>query len=308
MKKVLVIGGNGFIGKNIVDYLVVHNYEVGIYDLSLVTRAGVRCYQGDILGDKNLENIIKVYDVIIYLISAIMPQESMDKPTSAYLTDIPLLLKVLEICKKFEKKRIIYSSSGGTIYGESKDANSEEICGHPECHYGICKHTCENILLLYNKLFSMENIILRLSNPYGLYQNSKNGVGVITAMTLSAIKDQVINIWGDGENIRDFVKIEDVVNGFAKAIDWKFEQDCIPIFNIGSGKPVKINDIAHIISDEIEGVTIKYLPKRNFDVRCNYLNILKAKQMLKYEESENVLKDIRDYVKCLVEGKNEIVE
>ncbi len=156
MEKILVIGGNGFIGKNLVDYLVKLGYEVGVYDLSYSERKDIKSYKGDILNDKQLEEVLSEYSKIVYLISAIMPQKSMDEPTSAYLTDIPLLIKVLEVCKKIGGKQIIYSSSGGTIYGDNEIANSERTCGNPDCHYGICKQTCENILLLYNKIFSMK--------------------------------------------------------------------------------------------------------------------------------------------------------
>lgn len=300
--KILVIGGNGFIGKNLVDSLVKVGYEVGIYDLVYSERKDVKSYKGDILNDEQLEEILREYSKIVYLISAIMPQKSMDEPTSAYLTDIPLLIKVLEICKKIGGKQIIYSSSGGTIYGENEVANSERTCGNPDCHYGICKQTCENILLLYNKIFSMKNIILRISNPYGKYQNGKNGVGVITAMTIKAIKERKIDVWGDGENARDFVSIEDVVQGFIAAIKWNFEEGCIPIFNIGSGVPTKIKDIIAIICDEISDININYMPERPFDVKCNYLDISKAKKILGYRVSDAVGSSIRKHIRNL---KNE---
>lgn len=302
MEKILVIGGNGFIGKNLVDYLVKLGYEVGVYDLSYSERKDIKSYKGDILNDKQLEEVLNEYSKIVYLISAIMPQKSMDEPTSAYLTDIPLLIKVLEVCKKIGGKQIIYSSSGGTIYGDNEIANSERTCGNPDCHYGICKQTCENILLLYNKIFSMKNIILRISNPYGEYQNRKNGVGVITAMTIKALKEGKIDVWGNGENVRDFVAIEDVVKGFVSAIKWEFDAKCIPVFNIGSGVPTKIKDIISIICDEVSDIDINYMPERPFDVKCNYLDISKAQNILGYRVSDTVDSSIRKHIRRL---KNE---
>ena len=307
MKKILVIGGNGFLGKNIVNDLLKNKFEIGVYDLNLVERDNVLCYRGNIIDDENLYNIIKNYDTIIYLISAIMPQQSMDEPMSSYLTDIPLLLKLLEVCKTTGVNQIIYASSGGTIYGDNFEANSEEVSGRPSCHYGICKQTCENILLLYNKLFNMKNIILRISNPYGPYQNGKNGVGVITSLTLSAIKEKKIFIWGDGKNIRDFISVEEVAQAFIKAIKWQFDSNYIPVFNIGSGKPITINHIVEIIKKEIPNIGVEYFSEREFDVKCNFLNVSKATNLLGVNTSKDVIGQIRKYVQYLIknEGNNE---
>lgn len=297
-KRVLVIGGNGFIGKNVTEYLREKEYCVGGYDLKKPSDSQKVFYEGDIIHDDNLEKIFSQYDAVIYLISAIMPKQSMDEPLSSYTTDVPLLIKTLETCKSVGVKRIIYASSGGTVYGDSEVANREDMFLEPINHYAICKVTCEKILMLYNQLYQMENVALRISNPYGKYQRVESGVGAVTAFTTELLKGEKIVLWGDGENARDFVDIKSVAKAFQLAVEWEMDKTCIPVFNIGSGERTTLNHLIQIIADEI-GVQaeIDYQPKRNFDVRCNYLDIAKAKHHLGYALDHSVETNIREYVR-----------
>ena len=300
MKKILVIGGNGFIGKNVVDRLIEENYKVGVYDLVCGKREGVNYYTGDVINDDYFEAILLEYDIIIYLISAIMPQRSMKEPLSAYMTDIPLLIKTLEVCKKIGIKRIIYASSGGTIYGNCEIANVEDKYLSPINHYAICKLTCEKILSLYNNLYGMENMILRIANPYGKGQKLESGVGVITTFTRHALIDGRIQLYGDGGNIRDFIDIEEVSKAFQLAVEWKFIKEITPVFNVGSGKGISLIDLIQIIQNTLKSeMVIEYLPERNFDVHCNYLCMKKTKRYLGFEPDNGVKRRIEKYIRNL---------
>lgn len=297
-KRVLVIGGNGFIGKNVMEYLREKEYCVGGYDLNMPASFQGSFYEGDIIHDDNLDKILSQYNTVIYLISAIMPKQSMEEPLSSYTTDVPLLIKTLETCKSVGIKRIIYASSGGTVYGDSETANNENMILEPINHYAICKVTCEKILMLYNQLYEMENVALRISNPYGKYQRVESGVGAVAAFTTELLKGEKIVLWGDGENARDFVDIKSVAKAFHLAVEWEMDKTCIPVFNIGSGERTTLNHLIQIIADEM-GVQaeIDYQPKRNFDVRCNYLDIAKAKAHLGYSLDHSAEANIREYVR-----------
>lgn len=298
MNRVLVVGGNGFIGKNIVEALLEQKYDVAIYDMIGNSTLGVETYVGKILDDEEFGKILSNFDTIIYLVSAIMPKQSMDFPQSSYETDIPLLVYTLEKCRENGIKKVIYSSSGGTIYGDNKKANKENDTTSPINHYGICKLTCEKILLLYNNLYHMDNIILRVSNPYGKYQRIESGVGVINTLTVEYLKGSSLKIWGDGENIRDFIDVSDVASAFVKAIELQSNVNFIPIFNVGSGVPISVNDIVSLISDELGGTAeVVYLPSRKFDVKCNYLDISKTKKYLGIVSDVDVKVKIRNYIK-----------
>lgn len=298
MKKILVIGGNGFIGKNVVDLLLAKHYHVGVYDVAPSSLDNITSYVGDIVNDNNFETIIGSYEAIVYLISAIMPKQSMDEPLSSYSNDIPLLIKTLEACKKHGIKRVIYASSGGTIYGDNIHANKENLLSQPINHYAICKLTCENILMLYNQLYGMKNIVLRIANPYGKYQRIASGVGAVTAFTYHLIKGEQISIWGDGENIRDYIDVKYVAEAFSLAIEWENPESILPIFNVGSGVGVSLNNLVQIIADEL-GIKpqIEYSPNRNFDVKSNYLDMTKTKRLLGLKLPENPENSIREYVR-----------
>lgn len=300
MKRVLVIGGNGFIGGNIVDYFLNRNCEIGVYDLKKGLKAGVTYFSGDIINDDRLEQIVAGYETIVYLISAIMPQKSMDEPLSSYLTDVPLMIRTLETAKESGVRRIVYASSGGTIYGDSEVANIEDKPLNPINHYAICKLTCEKILFLYNDLFGMENVVLRIANPYGRGQRLESGVGAITTFTRHILADEKIDLYGDGRNVRDYIDVEEVARAFYLAVEWKFEKNITPVFNVGSGKGLSLNDIIKLISEYLKvSPKISFLPQRKFDVRCNYLDMNKSKQYLGFCPNGIPEEGIKKYVQSL---------
>lgn len=293
--KVLIMGGNGFIGRNLANYFVQQGIDVGIYDL-FVSDSNIKTYQGNIITDDNLNEIIKQYDTVIYLINSVSPKKSMDFPEASYTQDIPMLLRTLECCINENVKRVIFSSSGGTVYGEGNNITlSEDMMEKPINHYAICKLTSEKILQLYNNLYGMENIILRISNPYGIGQNPASGVGAITTFAQKIIADEKIMIYGDGSTSRDFIHIDDVCEAFYKAFMWKFDNNVTPVFNVGSGQAISLNQIVEIVSNALEKEPmVEYLPSRTFDVKHNVLDMEKAKTYLGFcpqgDETENIKK------------------
>lgn len=297
MKKVLVIGGNGFIGTNVTNYLINNGVYTSTYDL-YKGNVGIENYQGNILDDENFESIIEGNDAIIYLITTVSPKKSMESPESAYKIDIPLLIKTLDICVKKNVKRVIFSSSGGTIYGETYTEKArEDDMKFPINNYAICKLTCENILNMYNNLYSMENISLRISNPYGVGQRPESGVGVITTFVDKICKCEELNLFGDGTITRDFVDVSNVAAAFYNAVNWNFVKDIDPVFNIGSGNGISLNEIIEIIEQTLNvAASINYLPKREFDVQNNVLDVSKAKKYLGYKPSLDEKKLIKEYI------------
>ena len=297
MKRVLIVGGSGFIGSAITDFLKVRGYDVGVYDKVLRNTNGVHYYHGNILEDKELIEIFREYEVLIYLISSIMPQDSMDNPSCSYSTDIPLLLHTLNACKSAGIKRIIYSSSGGSVYGEQiAPSKEDETIPDPINHYAICKLTCEKILLLYNHLYEMENIVLRISNPYGLNQQLSSGVGAVTAIAKKVIRGDVIQIYGDGENIRDYLSVKDVAKAFYLAIGWKYSSEVNPVFNVGSGEGLSLNQVIYLISRAIEkNPCVSYIQPREFDLKYNVLDMNKTEKYLGRITEKHAKEEIRDF-------------
>ena len=298
-KKVLIMGGNGFIGSNIANYLFDRGYEVDIYDL-FAKDNGYKNYVGNILTDDHLEEIIANYDNIIYLITSVSPKKSMEFPEESYTQDVPMLIRVLDICKKYgENKKVIFSSSGGTVYGEGKGKRLSEdsVVEQPINHYAICKLACEKILLLYNKLYKMNNVILRIANPYGKGQNPASGVGVITTFADRIIKGEKITLYGDGNTIRDFIDIDSVSEAFYRALEWKNEENIPAVFNVGSGIPMSLTQIIQIISNVLKiQPQIEFLPEREFDVKENVLDMSKSMKHLGLNTSNNHQEKIEEYI------------
>lgn len=308
--KVLVMGGNGFIGKNIVNYFLEKGINADIYDLFISPSLTSNTYQGNILTDDHLNDIISEYQTIIYLITSVSPKKSMDFPETSYVQDIPMLLRTLNCCiNNNSTKRVIFASSGGTVYGEGYGMALKEdfTIEQPINHYAICKIACEKILQLYNKLYNMENIILRISNPYGFGQNPNSGVGAITTFATKIIQNEEIILFGDGTISRDFIHIEAVSDAFYKAYLWDFDSSISPVFNIGSGQDITLNQVINIISEALElEPRIQYLSERPFDVKHNILDISKAKKYLEYNPKDDQEEHIKRYVKQLKSGGSNV--
>ena len=198
MEKVLVIGGSGFIGHNVINCLKAHGCYIGNYSQSLAENADEN-YIGDVFSETNFSEIVSKYDRIVYLITTVSPTRSMDNPTEPYTYDIPMLIKTLDIARTNGVKRVVFASSGGTVYGDNGFVKSkEEDFNEPRNHYAICKLTCEKILEMYNKLYGMENISLRISNPFGPYQRVESSVGAITIFANNIMEGKQINLYGNG--------------------------------------------------------------------------------------------------------------
>ena len=301
-KKVLVMGGNGYIGRNIVKAFNAHSETVDVYDL-FGDENDIHFLQGNVIDDEKLDETVSRFDTVIYLISSVSPKKSMDEPESAYVNDIPMLIKVLDSCVHSGCKRVIFASSGGTVYGEGEGrVLSEDSYCQPINHYAICKEASEKILLMYNQRYGMENMILRVSNPYGPGQNPKSGVGAITIFTRKVLADEDITLYADPDTVRDYINIHDVAEAFYQATYYDFDKDVVPVYNIGSGKGFSLRDIISIIADALDKkVNVKVVESRGYDVKYNVLNIEKAQNYLSYGSHEDEEDRIREYILKLKE-------
>lgn len=283
--RILVMGGNGFVGKNLIKELNEFGHEIICYDLSEYNGEG-SCISviGGMEEFDKIREIMKGVDVVYHLISTTTPKSSVENPEYCISSNVVGTLKLLEICKSNNIKHIIFTSSGGTVYGKNiTNPIDENHATDPVCTYGISKLAIEKLLHMYFELYGINYTIFRLANPYGRYQNPVSNQGAIMVFLYKAIRGDVIDIWGDGTVTRDYIFIDDVVN--AMTIPLK-RLDKSGLYNIGTGIGTDINGIVSMIS-EVTGLKLKvqYHECRAIDVQENILSIDKIKKELNWNPS-----------------------
>jgi UDP-glucose 4-epimerase len=246
MKKILVTGGAGFIGSHIVDRLIEENHKVVVIDnLSTGSRSNLNkkaeFLKMDIC-DKKLADVFKKekFDYVFHLAAQIDVRKSVENPQKSATDNILGSLNILENCKEYKIKKIIFTSTGGAIYGDASIIPTPE--GYPEnplSPYGIEKLSVDKYLNYYYKVFKLPYISLRLGNVYGPRQNSKGEAGAIAIFADKMIKGESPIINGPGKNTRDFVYVGDVVDANILAMKSKKTG----VYNIGTGKETNINTI-----------------------------------------------------------------
>lgn len=247
MSKILVTGGAGFIGSHLVDQLIKLDHDVTIIDnLSTGNRNNInskaKFYNIDICN--NLDEIFDAgqFGYVFHLAAHINLRKSFSSPYMDAQNNIMGSLNLIENCVRYEAK-IIFSSTGGAIYnkGESLPWNEEDEA-KPESPYGLSKLTIENYLRIY-KNYGLESTVLRYSNVYGPRQDARGEAGVISIFISNALKNEPICIFGNGEQTRDFVYVDDVVGANIHCMDNKV----LGAFNVSTEMATSVNDIAELI-------------------------------------------------------------
>ncbi len=281
--KCLVLGGNGFIGSHLVDKLVNARFAVRVLDKYperyRAPLIGVEYIYEDTGNRGIITESLKDIDIVFHLVSTTTPKTSNDDTVFDVQSNLVSTLYLLDQCVKQQIKKIVFTSSGGTVYGvPDKLPISEDHTLDPISSYGIVKLTIEKYLQLYHRLYGLEYRIIRPSNPYGERQNPDGIQGAISVFLGKIAKNESIEIWGDGTIVRDFIYVKDLVDGIFAAATKNTDKK---IFNLGSGKGHSINDLLEIIKNAIDPTsTIEYKEGRVFDVPAIYLDIERAKQEL----------------------------
>ena len=281
----LVLGGNGFIGSHLVDRLLAEGHNVRVFDKyeehyrKPLTEVDYR--YGDFGNRGLLTEALTDMDVLVHLISTTLPKTSNDDPAFDVQSNVVETLFLLEQCITRKISKIVFMSSGGTIYGKPSILPiPENGPADPECSYGIAKLTIEKYLALFNRLYGLEYTILRPSNVYGSRQNPDGIQGAISVFLGRVARGVPIQVWGDGNVVRDYIYIDDLVDAINKAVEMSTPDR---IFNIGSGNGVSINKIIEIICQVTKrDKCVEYQAKRIFDVQEIYLDVRRARQQLNW--------------------------
>lgn len=284
--KLVVLGGAGFIGSHIVDRLLKDGHSIRIFDRPFVQKyrefnlnEKVEWYYGDITSRSNIREAIDGTDAVIHLISTTLPKSSNEDPVFDIESNLIGSINILESMVLLKVPKIIFISSGGTVYGKSNSVPIKESHStNPIVSYGVIKLAIEKYLYLYENLHNIKTVSLRVSNPYGERQKIENAQGAIGVFLDKAIKRNTIEIWGDGSIIRDYIYIQDVAEAFAKAIEYTGN---LSVFNIASGVGVSLLEIIYTIEDILEiKLERNYKAGRTIDIPINILcNQLALKEL-----------------------------
>ena len=272
------MGGSGFIGSHLCRLLLKEGYRVRIFDKLYGSRNLIEDIQdkieieeGDAEKAEDILRSLRDIDIAIDLIHTTVPGTSMNDPSYDVQSNIVSHTNWLSLLRNTKLKRIIYVSSGGTVYGvPQKNPVGEDHPTEPICSYGITKLAIEKYVAMYANIQGVEYRICRPSNVYGEGQHLNIGQGVIGVFLERCLKEQPIEIWGDGTVRRDYLYVTDMVQGIVKLINHRGDSR---IFNISSGIGCSLNDIIKLIRDELKITVIaQYITSRNFDVPLNVLD------------------------------------
>lgn len=298
MKKVLLLGGNGFIGTNLARILRQNKYGVISFDRNEAVEKinDVEYIIGDFFEDSEIFPIVDKCDIVVHCLCTLNPGNSNEEYLRGYEND---LIQTIKLCKRLidSNKKMLFISSGGTVYGkQDKMPINEKQLPCPINHYGSLKLCMENVMHAFNVQNGLHFVTARVANPYGPGQDYSRGVGFVDVVLKKAIRDETVEIWGDGSLIRDYVYIDDVCDALMKLLNYKGEEE---IFNIGTGVGTSQNDIVSLVNSLGYNVSVNYLAQRSVDLEKVILDSSKIKSCLKVQfiDINDGIKKYHDWLK-----------
>ena len=263
--KCVIFGGGGFIGSTIADRLLKDGHELRIFERPRVvpyrefeSSEKVEWMTGDFSSTHDVSDAVDGVDVVLHLVSTTLPKGSNDDPIYDVQTNVVASLQMLNAMVARKVGRIVFISSGGTVYGNPVYLPIDEK--HPTdplVSYGITKLAIEKYLHLFEHLHGIKAISLRVANPYGERQRIETAQGAVGVFLHRAISGIPLDIWGDGTVTRDYIHVNDVAEAFVRAIDYRGAKRT---FNISSGVGVSLNELIGMLENVLGRPIVRKLP------------------------------------------------
>lgn len=294
--RILVIGG-GFIGKAVVRRLIADGHQV-----SVVTRAprpssiaGVDWRHGDIVSACSPDTLSDV-DAIFCCHGTIAPATKLASVADALRSETLPMVDLAEMAAKNGIRRLVFVSSGGTVYGAASEIPTSEDCRPaPINTYGMTKVQTEYALLDVARQTKLRTTILRVSNPFGFDQVGTSRNGFVAAAISAALSGESLALWGDGSVVRDFVAVDDVADAASRALTDRGEKS--RVLNVGSGVGTSLQEVCDIVEDVVKRpLRIAFEQGRPVDVPINVLDIGRAAEQLGWRPRIGLRQGIEEIV------------
>ena len=299
--KTLVTGGAGFIGSNLARQLLADGHAVTILDnfqsghrINLDAVPQARFVEGDIRDKALVDALAEGVDAIFHLAASVGNKRSIDMPIDDAQTNILGTLNILEAARVHRVPKVVFSSSAG-IFGELKTLPiQEDHPVEPDSPYGASKLGAEKAGLAYAKLYGIRFVALRYFNVYGPHQRLDPYGNVIPIFVFRMLRGEPITIFGDGEQTRDFISVQDVVQANYRSA---LAPDVWGAFNIGSGTRISINALVEKLK-RITGVDarVTYGQPRAGDVRDSLADVSAARQAFGFDPAQTMDENLTRYV------------
>lgn len=300
MKTILIIGGYGFLGTNILKYIedyLKDQYRVLVIDRFPENRDGLvldcvaKSYAGDFSDSAFVDRVFSEnrIDLVIHSLSTTIPSLSFNARYDVVTNLIPTL-ELLNCMVRHEVKEIVYISSGGAVYGDSRGVPHKESDDvFPISSYGVVKLAIEKYLMQYARQYGLKPLILRLSNPFGPYHYSMQQ-GICNVAIDTALAGKPFTVWGNGMTRKDYIYVGD----FLKILFQLMQKGVFgEVFNIGSGHLASVNEILHIVKKNVPDFEWTYSDSMQNDVSQFELDTAKLRQVIGEHEFLGIEEGIR---------------
>jgi len=304
--KFLITGGAGFIGSHLAEELskkkinqiiIIDNLSTGRIENIKNFKKKINFIKADISKKGKWQNAFKKVDFVFHLAALADIVPSIDNPETYYQSNVTGTLNVLEACKKFNIKKLIYAASS-SCYGIPKDYPTKETAKiSPIFPYAVTKYLGEELIIYWSKIYKMNFISLRLFNVYGPRSRTSGTYGAMFGVFLAQkLANKPYTLVGNGSQSRDFTYVSDVVNAFIRASKSKVTNK---IFNVGSNKTVSVKKIIEYL-----GGSWVNIPKRPGEPDITYANISQIKKYLKWSPKVDIQTGINIMLKNINYWKN----
>jgi UDP-glucose 4-epimerase len=308
-QKILVTGGAGFIGSHIVDRLMEGNFDVTVIDdLRTGSLANINHHrkkknfhfaEGDVRDINLVRKTLKDVDVVFHEAALANVALSVKDPITTNQVNVEGTLNLLKASTDLNVKRFIFASSAAVYGATSSPQKRENDRLNPTSPYGVSKLASENYVRVFHRLYGLKTVCLRYFNVYGPRQRvdvQGSYGGVISIFINRILKDMPPIVQGDGQQTRDFVYVEDVVEANMLAIG--SENAAGEAFNIGTGKNISITQVVEILKHVMNKESLEdvHTEPRPTDIKHGYADISKAKRILSYEPQFSIEKGLTELV------------